>query len=219
MYKKTITISIFVVLILTFITLVPVNAQLNQNMNIKEEMSFLEKTVKVIFLFFLAVIIVAFLTRDRNTSVNSSFSFGWGNNVSNNQQTISSKKKNYNGDKSILFKNNKQNSHSKPKSTVVVNGKKYEVEGSNISIINNKIYSDGKLVNKEEINANSIIIEGNVENIETDLSVSCNNVKGDIKAGGSINCDNVGGNVTAGGSVNCDKVKGNINAKGSVNSF
>jgi hypothetical protein len=219
MYKKTITVSVFVVLILTFIALVPVNAQLNQNMNIEEEMSFLEKTAKIVFLFLLAVIIIAFFTRDRDASVNSFSSFGWGNNVSNVQQTTSSKKKEYNGDKSILFKNNKQNGHSKPKSTVIVNGKKYEVEGSNISIVNNKIYSDGKLVNKEEINANSIIIEGNVENIETDLSVSCNNVKGDIKAGGSINCDNVGGNVTAGGSVNCDKVKGNINAKGSVNSL
>jgi len=185
----------------------------------KPDMSFFDKFIISSVLSLLISQTIDLILSNSSSNSNSFSSFGWGNNVSNNQQTVSSEKKKYNGDKSILFKNNKQNNHSKPKSTVIVNGKKYKVEGNNISVQNGKIYVDGKLINKKEAKANNIIIEGNVENIETDLSVSCNNVKGDIKAGGSINCDNVGGNITASGSVNCDRVNGDINAKGSVNSI
>jgi len=188
--------------------------------SIKGDMSFFDRFIIGSVLAITAKTIFEFLFGESSSNSNTFSSIGWGNNVSNNQQTISSKRRKEKDDNSILFEDNKQSKGStKPKNTINVNGKKYEVEGSNISVVNGKIYADGKLVNEEEVKANTIEIQGNINSLETDLSVNCNNVKGDIKAGGSINCDNVGGNITAGGSVNCDKVKGNINAKGSVNSM
>ena len=44
----------------------------------------------------------------------------------------------------------------------------------------------------------------------------CENVGGDVKAGGSVNCDGVEGSVTANGSVTCGDVGGNVTAGGSL---
>ena len=93
--------------------------------------------------------------------------------------------------------------------------------GNDISIINNKIYIDGKLVEDDSIVAKNGILEvkiteGVVENLSADGSVSAGSVKGNINAGGSINCDCVGGSVNAGGSVRCGRVGGNVQAGGSI---
>ncbi len=102
---------------------------------------------------------------------------------------------------------------------IVINGKEINIQGSNISIKNNKVFVDGKeIANSDDIlKANTIFIYGDVKNIETDKSVSCNDVLGNVYAKGSVNCDNIKGNVNSGGSVNCDDVGGSIVAKGSVN--
>lgn len=100
---------------------------------------------------------------------------------------------------------------------IVINGKEIKCNGNNISIIDNKVFVDGKIISEEAIKDSDIHIYGDVENIECQGSVECNNVNGYIKAGGSVNCDDVGGNINCGGSVNCDTVKGNIIAGGSVN--
>lgn len=52
-------------------------------------------------------------------------------------------------------------------------------------------------------------VEGNVS---AGGSVTCDCVEGDVHAGGNVTCDNVEGNVRAGGNVNCDNVEGNVTA-------
>lgn len=99
---------------------------------------------------------------------------------------------------------------------IVINGKTIACSGSNISIIGNKLFVDGKQVSGDVTRDCDVHIYGDVENIKCEGSVSCNNVKGNIQAGGSINCDNVGGDIRCGGSCNCDEVKGNVTAGGSI---
>ena len=58
--------------------------------------------------------------------------------------------------------------------------------------------------------------EGPALNIESAVSVYCDDVRGNVTAGGSVNCDDVYGSVSAQGSVTCDDVKGDIRAGGNV---
>ena len=104
---------------------------------------------------------------------------------------------------------------------IIVNGLEIEIpDGASVSIIDGEVSIDGKSVNKEELDAinkaSNIIIEGDVNNITTDKSVKCRNVKGDITCEGSVHCDDVKGDVNADGSVQCDNVGGFVNADGSV---
>lgn len=99
---------------------------------------------------------------------------------------------------------------------IVINGKEIHCNGKRVSIINNQVYVDGENVSKDIIPNSDVYIYGNVEHLECEGSVHCNDIKGDIKAGGSVSCDNVGGNINCGGSVSCDNVKGSIVAGGSV---
>ena len=59
--------------------------------------------------------------------------------------------------------------------------------------------------------------EGPALNISSELSVTCDDVMGNVTAGGTVNCDDVYGSISAQGSVNCDDVKGDIRASGNVN--
>ena len=58
--------------------------------------------------------------------------------------------------------------------------------------------------------------EGPALNIESAVSVTCDAVMGNVKAGGDVNCDTVYGHVQAGGTVSCDDIQGNLSAQGSV---
>ena len=58
--------------------------------------------------------------------------------------------------------------------------------------------------------------EGPAMNIHSELTVNCDDVMGNVTAGGSISCDDVYGDVGAQGSVSCDDVKGGIRAAGKV---
>jgi len=100
---------------------------------------------------------------------------------------------------------------------IVINGIEYFSDTS-ISINGDTVTVDGieqntKIPNLVEIR----VLEGTIQNLITDRSVTCGDVLGNIDAGGSVNCDDVEGNITAGGSVNCDDVEGDISAGGSVN--
>jgi hypothetical protein len=93
------------------------------------------------------------------------------------------------------------------------------VEGKNITVKNGKVIIDG--IEKMGFGDVKIIelriLEGVVENIDSDGSVSALDVAGRIDCGGSVTCGNVGGNVDAGGSVDCQDVAGDVDAGGSVN--
>ena len=88
---------------------------------------------------------------------------------------------------------------------------------SEITVSNNSVYVDGKLVQKELSGVVKIEFEGDLASLTSEGSVSVNgNVKGDVDAGGSVACGNVEGDVDAGGSVNCGNVEGDVDAGGSI---
>lgn len=62
----------------------------------------------------------------------------------------------------------------------------------------------------------SINIEGDVHTVDTQGSVTCNDVTGSINTNGSVNCGDVTGNVDTNGSVSCGDVGGDIDTNGRV---
>lgn len=118
--------------------------------------------------------------------------------------------------------------------SVKVNGKAFQVSGSNVSIVDGKVYVDGKEICDSSKEPETIVtVEGDVQNlrgvegdvvikgnvtgiVEAGGSVSCGDIGGHVDAGGSVNCKNINGDVDAGGSVNCQRVEGKVDAGGSV---
>lgn len=98
--------------------------------------------------------------------------------------------------------------------SITINGKTYK--GNNVSVINNAVWIDGKKVEEKDQTIVGIKLEGDVQNVHSDVGVNCGDVKGNVTCNGSVTCDRVEGNVVADGSVICDKVYGSIKAKGSV---
>ena len=94
--------------------------------------------------------------------------------------------------------------------TVIISGsvKNSSIEGNSVSIINNKIFVDGKEIETEEKVIN-IIVEGNLDKLEVDCcnSIKVNGVTKDIEVSN--------GNITISGDVkgNVNNVNGNIIAK------
>lgn len=110
---------------------------------------------------------------------------------------------------------------------VTVNGKTYNLPSGNVSVIGNKVYCDGKLVEdcngikEKEI---TIIVYGENNTIKTDcgditVNGNANNVSsasGDIQiAGNTNNVSTASGDVTIRGDIhgNCQTVSGDIKAK------
>lgn len=100
---------------------------------------------------------------------------------------------------------------------IIVNGKSIRVLGENISIINNQVYVDDKLI-EEGLEGNvHITFEGDLASLVADGSVTVNgSVRGNVDTNGSVNCGDVEGMVSAGGSVNCEVVEGAVSAGGNI---
>lgn len=112
----------------------------------------------------------------------------------------------------IFSKGNNQ-SINMSNGSVSVNGKTINVpNGANVSVINGQVYVDGKLQDDFSDNQINLIINGDINNLTTDCSVTCKTVNGDIKAGSYVKCDNVGGNVNSGSYVKADVIKGSAKA-------
>ena len=103
--------------------------------------------------------------------------------------------------------------------TVNINGRKYTApDGVSISVINNKVYFDGKLAedfNDWKEKKIEIIVEGNCKELKADTgNITINgNVEGDVTAdtGNIIVKNNVQGNVTSDcGNVNAHHIFGNV---------
>ena len=62
----------------------------------------------------------------------------------------------------------------------------------------------------------SINIEGDVHTVDTQGSVTCNDVTGGVNTMGSVRCGNVGKNVDTQGSVRCNDVQGSVKTMGRV---
>lgn len=86
------------------------------------------------------------------------------------------------------------------------------------------LYQGSRLVHEEEIKkrfghiANKLSFEysGPALNVYSVFSVACEDVQGDVNAGGYVECDSVEGSVTAGGYVECTSVEGGVTAGGYV---
>lgn len=102
-----------------------------------------------------------------------------------------------------------------------INGKTFSVSnGASITVRNNRVVVGGKDITDSVTISDGVLrieVAGPLLNLETDASVTCGAVQGNVSAGGSINCDNIEGNVTAGGSVNCGNIGGSATAGGSIN--
>ncbi|WXZ70521.1 hypothetical protein HUW78_07550 [Fusobacterium animalis] len=87
--------------------------------------------------------------------------------------------------------------------------KNSSIEGNSISVINNKIFVDGKEIEIEEEREINIIVEGNLDKLEVDCcnSIKINGVTKDVEV--------TNGNMTISGDVkgNINNVNGNIIAK------
>ena len=101
--------------------------------------------------------------------------------------------------------------------TIIINGTKIQTSGNNISVINNSVYVDGKVIQTKLSGIVEIKFEGDLASLNCNGSASINgNIKGDVDVGGSLDCGDIGGNIDVGGSVRCGKVSGDIDAGGSV---
>lgn len=102
--------------------------------------------------------------------------------------------------------------------SIMIDGKTYE--GNCVSIRDGVVSIDGKVQDGKVQGVVEVkVISGKIERLDTDASVSCGEVGGNIAAGGSVRVfGHVAGNVAAGGSVQASgRLGGAISAGGSVN--
>ncbi|ALS22117.1 hypothetical protein [Paenibacillus naphthalenovorans] len=101
--------------------------------------------------------------------------------------------------------------------TIIINGQRFNTSGNNISVTNNQVIVDGKVVQGNLSGIVEVKFEGDLASLKCNGSATVNgNVFGSVNAGGSVDCGDVGKNIDAGGSVTCGFVGGNIDAGGSV---
>ena len=89
--------------------------------------------------------------------------------------------------------------------TIIINGNKIQVAGNNISVNNDSVYVDWKLVQGGLQGIVKLEFKGDLVQLKSSASVTVNgDVKGNVDAGGSVSCGHIGGSVDAGSSVvNC----------------
>ncbi len=99
---------------------------------------------------------------------------------------------------------------------VTINGKTYN--GNNLSVVNNKVYIDGKLVDQEDAKVINIHVEGNIETLDVDhcdvleIKGNCGNVTS--KNGNIVVKGDVEGDVTnKNGNIICGNVAGDADTK------
>ena len=95
--------------------------------------------------------------------------------------------------------------------TIVINGKKFQTNGNNVSIINNSVYVDGDLIAGELNGVVKIKWEGDLANLTAHNVEVEGNVMGNLNAH-NVECGDVGGNVTA-HNVEEKKIAGSVSAK------
>lgn len=99
-----------------------------------------------------------------------------------------------------------------------INGKTHIISGDNVSvtIVNGSVRVNGQTLESGLSGIVEIRWDGPTASIQSDASVTCGDVAGNVRAAGSVNAGNVTGSVHAGGSVRCNQVGGEVNAGGSV---
>lgn len=103
---------------------------------------------------------------------------------------------------------------------IFINGQDYSQFGDVQSIVtrNGRIVVNGVDVTNKIPDGKrfDIRIEGDCRSVESDGTVTCHDVKGDVTANGNVNANNIGGDIDANGAVTCNVVNGSIDANGRV---
>lgn len=90
---------------------------------------------------------------------------------------------------------------------IIINGKTYEVSGSNVSIANGKIYVNNELLVTDKFEKEiTIVWEGDLASLKCNNSIIKGSVKGDIDCNSITVENNVEGNIDA----NTVQIKGNV---------
>jgi hypothetical protein len=76
---------------------------------------------------------------------------------------------------------------------------------NSISVVNNKVYINGKLVSEIE--------DCKEKNIEVVIN---GNVTGDVEVQGRLECGDIGGNVDIQGNMTCQTIKGDVDCQGNI---
>jgi hypothetical protein len=99
---------------------------------------------------------------------------------------------------------------------ITING--VTITGDSVMLVGGRVIVDGVEQPGEPLSGRvtMVVVEGRLGNLQTDASVTCGPVEGDVSAGGSVNSGDIGGNVSAGGSIRCGGIGGNVNAGGSI---
>ncbi len=115
----------------------------------------------------------------------------------------------------MFFNKKKSNSSC---SKITMNGKTIRVSGNNITVINDRVIVDGKVLDESMDFKNiTVIVEGDCKKLEACGDVEIKGNCGSVDCSGSCRIEgNVEGNVDASGSVTCGDVAGDIDASGSV---
>lgn len=93
---------------------------------------------------------------------------------------------------------------------ITINGKTIKVKGNNVSVVNNKVIVDGKVVEEgldgivkiewtgdlAKLNCNTAEIHGNVHGDVDCNTLYCGDIQGDVDSN-TVHCGNIGGNVEA----------------------
>lgn len=93
---------------------------------------------------------------------------------------------------------------------IVINGRRIEVEGNNVTVSNGRVIVDGREVGQtSKEGPTTVKWEGELANLTTEGEVHCGDVHGNVRAN-VVECENVGGSVNA-NTVNCGNIAGSVN--------
>lgn len=98
---------------------------------------------------------------------------------------------------------------------VTINGKTYQ--GSRVVVKEGLVIVDGKVVEEQTLGALTIVVNGTLEQLQSDRSVLVDgDIKGSVSASGTVKAQTIHGDVEATGSVKAGQIHGAVQAVGRV---
>jgi len=95
--------------------------------------------------------------------------------------------------------------------TIIINGKRIQTTGNNISVNGSSIYIDGKEIENGLTGIVEIKFEGDLASLKAHNVKVKGEIMGDVDAH-NLECDNIGGNVKA-HNVYCKMILGSVTTK------
>jgi hypothetical protein len=96
---------------------------------------------------------------------------------------------------------------------------KISTNNKNITIKNNKVYINDELVedfSKYEDKEITLVVQGDVKNVEISGNITCNGINGDIDCSGNIDCNDIMGDIDCSGNIVCNEINGDIDCTGNI---